>query len=190
MPQVFRGTVGVAAVTSPVAQFQIQINEMKQLRLLTVCFLVCSSLALECDWDQSTDQNQGLDPNSLAAGALPLDKNPEVSDAEGCRPACCKEPDCDLALVGLPADGGPQCLLVKCVIQDRDVCVLQPSEQFKIYRRKVHRAGETSHIVPLMNAVEPKTETNNETSNGKNPTKTTTRPRPRPDQDHDQVRDY
>ncbi|XP_010746297.2 kunitz-type protease inhibitor 2 isoform X1 [Larimichthys crocea] len=138
---------------------------MKQLRLLTVCFLVCSSLALECDWDQSTDQNQGLDPNSLVAGALHLDKNPEVSDAEGCRAACCKEPDCDLALVGLPADGGPQCLLVKCVIQDRDVCVLQPSEQFRIYRRKVHRAGETSHIVPLMNAVEPKTETSNETSN-------------------------
>lgn len=130
--------------------------------VLALCFLACAGLVLGCDWDKSTDSDQGLDSASLDAGAQHLGESMEVSDPESCRAACCNKPDCNLALVGYPADGGPQCQLVSCVVQDRDVCVLQPSTQFKVYRKTVKT--ERPHIVPLLGSLEPKT---NETNNSK-----------------------
>ncbi|KAM7398772.1 hypothetical protein PAMP_018086 [Pampus punctatissimus] len=136
---------------------------------LAVCFLVWPGLAWDCDWDQSTDPDQDLDPSSLDAGALNLGRITEVSDPERCRAACCDEPDCDLALLGFPADGAPQCMLVSCG-RRRDACVLRPSTQFKVYRRQVktevRRAaqdgGEKPHILPLLGSWEPRSnETNN-----------------------------
>ncbi|XP_070762381.1 kunitz-type protease inhibitor 2 [Enoplosus armatus] len=146
--------------------------------LLAVCFLVCTGMALDCEWDQSTDPDQGLDPASVDAAALNLGQITEVSDSESCRAACCGDPGCDLALVGYPAGGRPQCLLVSCVIRDLDACVLQFSTQFKVYRKKVttetHREakkdGERPHLVSLLRSSEPKTnETKtNETSETNN----------------------
>ncbi|XP_071352902.1 kunitz-type protease inhibitor 2 [Trachinotus anak] len=141
-----------------------------RLSLLALCFLFWSGLALDCDWDQSTDPDQGLDLETVGVKVLQLDRLAEVSDPDTCRAACCHQPDCDLALVGFPADGGPQCLLVSCESQGRDVCVLQPSSQFKVYRKKVKReargevedGGEKPRIVPLLGSWEPRTnETNN-----------------------------
>ncbi|XP_040902802.1 kunitz-type protease inhibitor 2 isoform X2 [Toxotes jaculatrix] len=139
-------------------------KNMLRLCLLALYFLVWSGQALNCEWDQSIDPDQGLDPASADAGALHLDALAEVSDPESCRAACCDKPDCDLALVSYPADGAPRCLLVSCVSRGRDVCVLQPSSQFKVYRRKVKReaSGEKPHVVPLLGSWEPKT---NETTN-------------------------
>uniref|UniRef100_A0A3B4WW61 Serine peptidase inhibitor, Kunitz type, 2 n=1 Tax=Seriola lalandi dorsalis TaxID=1841481 RepID=A0A3B4WW61_SERLL len=135
-----------------------------RLSVLALYFLVWSGVALDCDWDQSIDPNQGLDLASLGVKVLQLGRLAEVKDPESCRAACCNEPNCDLALVGYPQDGGPQCLLVSCESQGRDVCVLQPSSQFKVYRRTVKREarGEKPHIVPLHGSWEPRTnETNN-----------------------------
>ncbi|XP_070686059.1 kunitz-type protease inhibitor 2 [Pempheris klunzingeri] len=128
--------------------------------LLAVCVLLCAGAAVGCDWDPATDADQGLHPDSLDAGARYLNPAEQVSDPESCRAACCERPDCDVALVGYPADGGPQCLLVSCVVGDRDVCVLRPSSQFKAHRRRAEGVrGERPHDVPLRGPEEP--ETNN-----------------------------
>ncbi|XP_022594186.1 papilin-like [Seriola dumerili] len=135
-----------------------------RLSVLALYFLVWSGVALDCDWDQSIDPDQGLDLASPGVKVLQLGQLVEVTDPESCRAACCNEPNCDLALVGYPQDSGPQCLLVSCESQGRDVCVLQPSSQFKVYRRRVKREarGEKPHIVPLHGSWEPRTnETNN-----------------------------
>ncbi|XP_072248710.1 kunitz-type protease inhibitor 2 [Leuresthes tenuis] len=126
--------------------------------LLAFLFLVQSGPAQSCDWDQSTDPNQGLDPASLKAGARFLHLSTEVPDAEGCRSACCEDPACDLALVGFPADGGPQCSLVSCASSGRDACELRRSPQFQVFRRKVSRAP---HIQPLLGAWEPRSNDSN-----------------------------
>ncbi|XP_067451749.1 kunitz-type protease inhibitor 2 [Thunnus thynnus] len=137
--------------------------------ILAVCFLVWPGLARDCDWDQSIDPDQDLDPASLAAGARNLGRIMEVSDPESCRAACCDEADCDLALLGFPADGAPQCALVSCGSR-RDSCVLQPSTQFKVYRKNVKpeprqaapEDDEKPHIVPLLGSWEPRSnDTNN-----------------------------
>ncbi|XP_038548348.1 kunitz-type protease inhibitor 2 [Micropterus salmoides] len=136
--------------------------------LLAALFLVCAVLAQDCDWDQSTDPDQGLDPASVDAGTVNLTRLADVSDPESCRAACCAEPDCDLALVGYPADGGPQCMLVSCVIRGQDVCVLEPSTQFKVYRKattetrtEAKEDGESPHVVPLLGSLEPRTNMTN-----------------------------
>ncbi|XP_039986880.1 kunitz-type protease inhibitor 2 [Xiphias gladius] len=134
-----------------------------RLSLLALCFLVLSGLALDCDWDQSVDPDQGLKPASLVAARHILGRTEGVSDPESCRAACCDELDCDLALVGFPADGGLQCLLMSCPRGDPDICVLEPSSQFKVYRKKVQREarGEKPHVVPLLGSWEPKTNESN-----------------------------
>nr|XP_046244147.1 kunitz-type protease inhibitor 2 [Scatophagus argus] len=132
---------------------------------MVVVFFLIWSHALGCDWDQSIDPNQGVDPASLDAGLLQLDGISQASDPESCRAACCSSADCDLALVGYPMDGPPQCLLVKCWVQGRDVCVLKPSTQFKAYRKErqaqteTREGGEEHHVVPLLE--QKSNETNN-----------------------------
>ncbi|KAM6988012.1 kunitz-type protease inhibitor 2 [Tautogolabrus adspersus] len=107
--------------------------------LWMLCFLVCSGLALDCNW--GVDPHQGLDMAYLERGALPLEKAWRDLDPDSCRTACCAEPDCDLVQVRVSAEGVPLCLLVRCVIGDRDVCVLQPSTEDRVYRRNRTRTG-------------------------------------------------
>ncbi|CAL8363228.1 unnamed protein product [Merluccius merluccius] len=100
-----------------------------------------------CDWDQDMDARQGLEPGSAARRLAELR---DVRDAQRCREACCAEPACQLALVGDPEDGDPQgCLLVSCLLDGRDVCVLTPSTQFRAYRKKSQEEpGETKQEEP------------------------------------------
>ena len=91
----------------------------------------------QCEWDWAADAARGLDPRSLDAGARRLAVLRDVRDMESCQAACCAEPTCQLAMIGTPADGAPECLLVGCTMRDgRDACVLQPSTQFTVYRKK------------------------------------------------------
>ncbi|CAJ1066426.1 kunitz-type protease inhibitor 2 [Xyrichtys novacula] len=145
-------------------------------RLWAVCFLVCTSVALDCDWDKSIDPNQGLGMLSMERGAV-LGQAWKVLEPEACREACCDASDCDLVVVDPSADGGPQCLMVRCVVGDRDVCALQPSAQLRVYRKariSVARnhtgtGGDGPHISPM--SLEPGTRLkasnnqNNEDSN-------------------------
>lgn len=125
--------------------------------VLSVCVLLCPGVAQDCSWDRSTEPGQSLDPASLSAGAVELTGSNTVSDPESCRASCCAEPACDLALVGFPMDGTPQCTLVSCG-KHRDACVLRPDTQFKVYRKKQEsetrkeapQAGESPHIEPLL----------------------------------------
>lgn len=139
-------------------------------KLLMFCFLLQFGAAQDCDWDPTTDPNQGLAPDSLAAGARYLGKIQEVPNAAYCQAACCQEAGCDLALVGLPADGGLQCMLVSCGPAG---CKLQQSSQFQVFRKKVQseaeqespKGGEKVHVVPLLEAEEPRS---NMTNSGEN----------------------
>lgn len=135
-------------------------------KLLFFCFLLQFGAAQDCDWDLSTDQNQGLAPDALAAGARYLGEIREVPNAESCQAACCEEAGCDLALLGLPADGGMQCMLVSCGPAG---CALQPNSQFQVFRKKVQseaeqespKGGEKLHVVPLLEAEEPRSNATN-----------------------------
>ncbi|XP_031167094.2 kunitz-type protease inhibitor 2 isoform X2 [Sander lucioperca] len=133
---------------------------MHRVPLLFLCFLLTPgpALALDCAWDPDVDPDQALDPVSLVSTLLPGRNNTvEGSDPRLCREACCQTAGCDLALLGFPMDGRPQCMLVQCVRQGRDMCVFRPSTQFKIYRKKVptdaetksQEGGEELRVVPL-----------------------------------------
>ncbi|KAM9359397.1 kunitz-type protease inhibitor 2 [Symphorus nematophorus] len=141
------------------------------LRVL-LCVLVCSGLALDCGWDPNVDPDQGLDLFSVQSGSVL--KQTEVSDPNQCRAACCTDPDCDLVLLGFPADGGPQCTLVRCWIQNRDRCDLKASDQFKVYKKNRTRsgtAGNGSKLAPLMEVLQTatkETEKTNETAETNN----------------------
>ncbi|KAI4795205.1 hypothetical protein KUCAC02_031571 [Chaenocephalus aceratus] len=112
-----------------------------------------------CDWDPDLNPNQQLLSVPDSTRVL------EVSGPQACQAACCSDPDCDLALLGLPADGLPQCMLVRC----RDHCVFQPSSQFRVYRKKslslpgnqALGPGERRRVVPLMEAGEPRSNETN-----------------------------
>ncbi|KAM4627346.1 kunitz-type protease inhibitor 2 [Polymixia lowei] len=133
---------------------------------LLVALLVQVSSGQVCDWDWTMDSEQGLDPASFDAGARRLSVLREVKDMEHCQKACCVRPDCHLALIGTPADGSPECHLVDCLSDGKDVCVLQPDHQFKVYRKKTKEdqrsPAETVpkkyHAVPL--SAEKKNSTN------------------------------
>ncbi|XP_078100708.1 kunitz-type protease inhibitor 2 isoform X2 [Sander vitreus] len=133
---------------------------MQRVPLLLLCLLFAPgpALALDCAWDPDVDPDQALDPVSLVSMLLPGHNNTvEGSDPRLCREACCQTAGCDLALLGFPMDGRPQCMLVQCVRQGRDMCVYRPSTQFKIYRKKVptdaetknQEGGEELRVVPL-----------------------------------------
>ncbi|XP_077064713.1 kunitz-type protease inhibitor 2 isoform X2 [Siphateles boraxobius] len=97
-----------------------------------LCFL---SVLNACEWDPDTAVEQGLDLSSFDNGAAYLAYLPEISDKEQCQNACCEREDCQIALIGTPADGSPECRLVNCLKDGKDVCVLTQSTQFQVYRK-------------------------------------------------------
>ncbi|XP_030007259.1 kunitz-type protease inhibitor 2 [Sphaeramia orbicularis] len=103
--------------------------------LLTLCVLVWPGPVRLCDWNQTVAPDQGLDPVSLQSGAFYLNTEQPVSGPDQCREACCSRSDCDLALVGYPQDGDAHCFLVHCFNGGRDVCALQSSSQFKVFKK-------------------------------------------------------
>lgn len=149
--------------------------------LLAAWFLVCTGSAQNCEYDPSVDERQGL--NFLSAvGQVTVDPLEGVSDPEKCRERCCNSAECDLALVGYPMDGLPQCTLVKCWVNGQDACDLKPSTQFKVYRKTSSSSGKTREeveveevaednklrVVPLVDSFQPKE--SNESSNRKSNT--------------------
>lgn len=142
---------------------------------LAAWFLVCTGSALNCEYDPSVAENQGL--NFLtAAGQVTMDPLEGVSDPDKCRERCCNSTECDLALVGYPMDGLPQCTLVKCWVNGQDGCDLKPSTQFKVYRKTSSSSGKTREeeevvednklrVVPLVESFQPKE--SNESNNSK-----------------------
>lgn len=127
--------------------------------LVVVGLLVCAGLARDCEWDQSIEEDQHLSNRDDDDEWLDLGLIREARDPEQCRAACCDNKDCDLALMGYPQDGEPQCTLVRCWIQNRDVCVLEPSTQFKVFKVKTG-----SRVDPELGSTEPK---KNESNNSK-----------------------
>ncbi|XP_018932824.1 kunitz-type protease inhibitor 2 isoform X2 [Cyprinus carpio] len=108
-----------------------------------VGFLCCLSVLNACKWDPDTELEQGLDISSLDNGAAYLAHLPEITDAERCQSACCERDDCQLAVIGTPADDGrPECILVSCMKDGKDVCVLTQSTQFKVYRKILDSADQ------------------------------------------------
>ena len=101
---------------------------------LSIC-CICSVYAIKeaCKWDRSGEL--GLDPQSLDDGASYSAHLPNISDSDGCQMACCLREDCQLAMLGTPADGTTECFLVNCLKDGKDVCILRPSSQFKVFRK-------------------------------------------------------
>ncbi|XP_059931843.1 kunitz-type protease inhibitor 2 isoform X1 [Gadus macrocephalus] len=108
-----------------------------------------TSYSAVCEWDWKIDAAQGLDPSSLDAGARKLSVLRDVHDMEHCQMACCAETACQLAMIGTPADGTPECQLVSCMQDGRDVCLLQPSTQFKVYRKKTQVETDRQNATEL-----------------------------------------
>ncbi|XP_016308370.1 papilin-like isoform X1 [Sinocyclocheilus anshuiensis] len=119
-----------------------------------VCFtaslvglLCCLSVLNACTWDPDTELEQGLDISSFDNGAAYLAHLPEITDAEQCQSACCERDDCQLAVIGTPADDGrPECILVSCMKDGKDVCVLTQSTQFKVYRKILDSADQEPRL--------------------------------------------
>lgn len=137
--------------------------------LLGACSLFSTGWALKCEYDTSIDEEQGL--NFMhAVGRVATEPAEGVSDPDQCRERCCQSTECDMVQIGYPMDGLPQCTLVKCWVDGRDVCELEPSTQFKVYRRtsSVRREspdGTKRRIVPLVQSFQPKE--SNESNNSK-----------------------
>lgn len=110
--------------------------------LLAAWLLVCTGAATSCDYDLSVDETQGLDLLTAVGRQVTMVPLEGVSDPDRCKERCCNSSDCDLALVGYPMDGLPQCTLVKCLVNGRDACDLKPSTQFKVYRKASSGSGE------------------------------------------------
>ncbi|XP_062872879.1 kunitz-type protease inhibitor 2 isoform X2 [Trichomycterus rosablanca] len=108
-------------------------------RIVLLALVCLSGLALVlgqdgCVWELK--KNQGLNTKSLDAGASFSAHLPNITDPEECRQACCGRTDCQLALIGTPADDGtPECFLVNCMRDDEDVCVLEENSQYEGYRK-------------------------------------------------------
>ncbi|XP_035011029.2 kunitz-type protease inhibitor 2 isoform X1 [Hippoglossus stenolepis] len=127
------------------------------LGVLTLCLLLGPGLALNCTWDSSIDPDQVQDGDSgFVLGEA------EALDPQRCQEKCCAESDCDVAVVGYPADGGPQCELWSCgnqnQNQNRQVCVFRRSSQFQVFRKqgkKVDSSPEKLHILPLLSSTDP-----------------------------------
>ncbi|XP_063350484.1 kunitz-type protease inhibitor 2 [Pelmatolapia mariae] len=123
------------------------------LKLLGLGLVLASGLAMDCSWNQSTNHV----PDFEAGGARLLDNVLEL-DPKSCRARCCALPDCDLAVVGFPADGPTHCKLVGCG-DGHDACALRPSSQFDVYRKLVaekpdgeaQEGGQEESIVPRSN---------------------------------------
>lgn len=107
---------------------------------LWIC-CISSGYATEeaCKWDLKDEL--GLDPQSFDDGASSAHL-PNISDSIGCQLACCRKGDCQLAILGTPADGTAECFLVSCMKDGKDVCVLRHSSQFKVFRKMVSPAAQ------------------------------------------------
>lgn len=92
-----------------------------------LCFL-CVGLVVSCDW---RPLDNDLAAPSFDAGAKIVERL-DISDPADCREECCGDLRCQMALLGFPADGPVQCLLVKCMIRGHNVCELNPSSQFQV----------------------------------------------------------
>ncbi|XP_060929822.1 kunitz-type protease inhibitor 2 [Limanda limanda] len=136
---------------------------MKSLGVLTLCVLLGPGLALNCTWDRSVDPDRVPDRVQDGDPGFRLGEV-EALDPERCREKCCSRPACDVAVVGLPMDGGPQCELWSCGNQDQDqnqdrpVCVFRRGSQFQVFHKqvkKVQSSPEKLHIVPLLSSGDP-----------------------------------
>lgn len=131
---------------------------------LLLWVLAVSSLAQDCEWDQSTDPEQALDPISLEYGARLLESEP--GDAISCRAACCQDPACDLAQVLLREDGERQCVLVGCRGAQ---CVLRGDAQSLLFRKERREEGREDapspgdrlRVQPLLGLPEPRSNDTN-----------------------------
>uniref|UniRef100_A0A3P9H6C1 BPTI/Kunitz inhibitor domain-containing protein n=1 Tax=Oryzias latipes TaxID=8090 RepID=A0A3P9H6C1_ORYLA len=142
-------------------------KKQKMLRFCGVLlwFLVAPGLAQDCEWDQSTDPDQGLDPISLENGAHVLVSEP--GDAISCRAACCQDQNCDLAQVLLGQDGERRCVLVSCAGAQ---CVLRRDAQSLLFRKqrgeaqeKAPSPGDALRVQPLLGLWEPRGNDTNST---------------------------
>lgn len=102
------------------------------LSLWICCFSSGYTKEEACKWD--LENERGLDPESFDDGANSVHL-PHISDSIGCQQACCRKGDCQLAMLGTPADGTAECFLVSCMKDGKDVCVLRHSSQFKVFRK-------------------------------------------------------
>ncbi|RVE65358.1 hypothetical protein OJAV_G00135040 [Oryzias javanicus] len=135
-------------------------------RGLLLWVLAVSCLGQDCEWDQSTDPEQGLDPISLELGARLLESEP--GDAISCRAACCQDPACDLAQVLLREDGERQCVLVSCLGAQ---CVLRGDAQSLLFRKErggearedAPNPGDGLRVQPLLGLSEPRSNDTNST---------------------------
>ncbi|XP_049431976.1 kunitz-type protease inhibitor 2 isoform X3 [Epinephelus fuscoguttatus] len=131
------------------------------IRWSLLLLLVCPGLSLDCEWDLAPDPGQSPELDSTV---------PPVTmavDRQNCLETCCEDPDCDLALVGVREQ---QCGMVKCSIQDQDVCVFPPSSGLKVYRKRVKNEDDTEDQEggeePRVDPPELRTPRNNQTNNG------------------------
>lgn len=135
------------------------------LKLLALGLVLASGLATNCSWDRSTDPNQV--PDFEAGGARLLGNVMEL-DPKRCQAMCCALPDCDLAVIGFPADGPTHCKLVGCG-DGHDACALRPSSQFEVYRKLVaekadgeaQEGGQEENNVPQVQHWEPRSNESN-----------------------------
>lgn len=139
------------------------------LSLLGAWLLVCAGSTLNCEYDASVDERQGLDL-LYAVGQVTTETVEGVSDPDKCRERCCNSTECDMVQMGYPMDGLPQCMLVKCWANGHDACQLRPSTQFKVYRKTSSVSPQESdgnkvRVVPLDKAFQPKQ--SNESNNSK-----------------------
>lgn len=121
--------------------------------LVALCTLLGCACS-QCEFEEPADKS--VQPLLLAS---PLDRVRE-SDPDSCRAQCCARAGCDAAVLGLPADGLPQCFLIGC----GGACTLleDSSSQFKVFLRKSGgRASDNApQVVPLMLDVSTRTEDN------------------------------
>ncbi|XP_030633148.1 kunitz-type protease inhibitor 2 [Chanos chanos] len=119
--------------------------------LLSAC-LVHGQDTAECAWDSNVALEQGLNIKSFDDGASYAARYPEISDAQKCREACCQREDCQVALMGTPADALAECFLVNCVKDGKDVCLFQPDTQFKVYRKKQMSQSDSPRVAADVSA--------------------------------------
>ncbi|XP_078023574.1 kunitz-type protease inhibitor 2 isoform X2 [Epinephelus lanceolatus] len=130
------------------------------IRWSLLLLLVCPGLSLDCEWDLAPDPEQAPELDSTV---------PPVTmavDRQNCLETCCEDPDCDLALVGVREQ---QCGMVKCSIQDQDVCVFPPSSGLKVYRKRVKNEADSEDQEggeePRVDPPELRTPRNNQSNN-------------------------
>ncbi|XP_053503467.1 kunitz-type protease inhibitor 2 [Ictalurus furcatus] len=116
---------------------------MARLFILAFVCLLGAGFVLGQEECVFTELNQGLDPKSWDAGANYSAHLPNISDEQECREVCCAREDCQLALIETPADGSPQCTLVNCMKDGKDVCVLEARGHSKAYL-KIHFSDRTN----------------------------------------------